>query len=212
MSRFDYDGKNLFVKCPTAAHEVALILLHRISPLQGVDVSGSADIYLFDKKVKCPDAAIYPSQTNPPGEGDHLRRPDSKHYPTIIFEVGRSQSRESLAFNAARVLLGTGRRVRVVVTIKIFAAAHKLEKVAVDVWEAKLARLRVAETKKRSRTSGNHPTIPRNQLLDNRFQPVNRVPNTFISTWYFLPTTGRLKENEIFMACIRDTRTVRSTN
>ncbi len=143
-----------------AAHKVTLILLHRIGPLQGVDVSGSTDIYLFNKKVKCSEAAIYPSQTNPLREGDHLRRPDSKHYPTIILEVGRSQSCESLAFNAACVLLGTGCCVRVVVTIKIFAAAHKLEKVAIDVWEAKLARLRVAETKKRSCTSGNHTTIP----------------------------------------------------
>jgi hypothetical protein len=186
-----------------------LILLHQIGPLQGVDVSGSADIHLFDKKIKSPDAAIYPAQTKAPSEGGR-RRPDSKHYPTLIFEVGRSQSRESLAYNAARVLLCTGRRVWTVVTIKIFTASHKLEKVTVDVWEAKLARLKIPDTKKRSQTSGNYPTIPRNQLLDNRFRPVNKAPSTFISTWYFLPTSGHLNEHEVFMACIRDTRTVGS--
>jgi len=74
--------------------------------------------------------------------------------------VGQFQSCESLAFNATCVLLGTGHHVQAVVTIKIFTAAHKLEKVTINVWKAKLARLRVVETKKQLHASGNHPTIP----------------------------------------------------
>jgi hypothetical protein len=119
--------------CPTWQHEsltgVVSEALQR-QPHPRVKMGGSPDLKLFKKLgIKCPDLVLYDDRT-------------TKHagFPTIVFEVGYSQSQASLNFNAARLLFGSRGKINAVINVKVAVAAEEkgkervVKSLVVDVW------------------------------------------------------------------------------
>ncbi len=63
-------------------------------------------------------------------------RNDQNHsgFPTVVFEVGYTESQAALNYNAARLLFGSGGCINTAVTIKLIVEEGEIKYVGVDVW------------------------------------------------------------------------------
>lgn len=137
----DFDGEKLILKIPSFPHEV----LHKIffqnqnSVLcQLVEPTGSADIDLFGKtQSKSPDLSFGETKKE---KGDSDRQADHDDdvdsSPTVVVEVGFSETLKKMNFDAARLLLGNY-IIQLVINIKIMAEGDNLKWVTVDLWYSK---------------------------------------------------------------------------
>ena len=129
-SRIDYMDSVLIFRCPTWQHEgVADVIKNATENLPRIRVGGSPDLKLFNKLgVKTPDLVL-------------CDRESRKHagFPTVVFEVGYSQTQAALNYNAARLLFGSLGKINTVVNVKITTKGRagdleELESLVVDVW------------------------------------------------------------------------------
>ncbi len=131
--RIDYFDEKLIVKWPTAQHEFIRNLLPKLLNNQGhsqsIRLGGSTDIPLFGgKETKSPDESFHDdSNSNDPQLNDSA--------PTVVWEVGVSQTLAKLNYDAARILIGTLGRTQLVVNVKIEIQAMELMKISMDLWE-----------------------------------------------------------------------------
>jgi len=179
-NRYDYFDETLIIKLPFIHHEIMPALLTRLAKSDHMarltfgkdgDVlqAGSAFINLGKGSKKCPDESFYDSKS-PKG------LPESK-FPTIVFEVGLSETQNKLNHDAARILTGSNGLVLTVVTIKISVSpfegggnGKQLDSVVVYFWSMHIAdpeRLPDPASKKRRETARYLGV-----LCDNSGEPV----------------------------------------
>ena len=120
----------LIFRCPTWQHEgLAEVVRDAMRDLSSIRVGGAPDLKLFNGLgVKTPDIVLCDDNSQ-----------SHAGFPTVVFEVGVSQTQASLNFNAARLLFGSKGQINAVVNLKVTTkgtaeAPGELESLFVDVW------------------------------------------------------------------------------
>lgn len=141
--RTDFSGDRLIVRYPTFGHEIMSTLFVRLAqdsralpPLSGSNstlrLGGSADVDLVDG-IKSPDFSLY--DNNP------QKKPLTKAWPTVVWEVAYSQDEGKLANDLGRHLACSLGRVRLAIGVNIEhnhavkGQPRSLKKVTCTFWE-----------------------------------------------------------------------------
>lgn len=125
MIRIDFNGEDLIVKLPGYPHEVFPLFFGELENFpRGLKLGGSPTLDLFwGTERKVPDATIY-AKSEGIHDGDGETGAWVKAQPTIVVEVGLSQSLADLAYCAARLLFGSFGAIRLVVSIELTRKIH----------------------------------------------------------------------------------------
>lgn len=149
----------MIIKCPTWQHEgCAEVIRDATRDLPRIKVGGAPDLKLFHSMgLKTPDLVLC--------DGDSQTHAG---FPTVVFEIGVSQTQASLNYNAARLLFGSRGQINAVVNIKVKTkgtaeAPGELESLFVDVWRYKatpVSEKDVEGLKKKVILTENKPASP----------------------------------------------------
>jgi len=148
--RLDYIDEWLVVKLPHLPHEILPALITELNGkglLPGVDfgsggnirLGGSSFIYLSGNSKKSSDEQFFDRASDNTSAGN---------IPTVVFEVGFSQTQTKLSYDAARILTGSGGLVQLVVNIKIYIEDNSLQSVDLDFWEMYETRVEDVDAKR----------------------------------------------------------------
>jgi hypothetical protein len=165
--RIDYMNQVLILQCPSWQHEAMVHVVTEAvqNHLSWIKVGGSPDVTLFHKLgIKTPDLVL--CDRNSKNHGG---------FPSVVFEVGYSQSQEELNYNAARVLFGSRGKVNAVVTVKVTTTENDtLKSLFVDVWRVAL----------RAEKEEDVEGIPREIILTKENKPAS--PKVLSWSFYFV--------------------------